>query len=41
MVFTPEGGKEQRIEVFNFKNGGGPIMGMYNTDEVQFILLYI
>ncbi|XP_076083477.1 isocitrate dehydrogenase [NADP], mitochondrial-like [Mytilus galloprovincialis] len=33
LVFTPEGGKEQRMHVFDFTNGGGPLMGMYNTDE--------
>jgi len=33
MVFTPNGGKEQRITVFDFKNGGGVGMSMYNTDE--------
>jgi len=33
MVFTPDGGKEQRITVFNFKDGGGVGMTMYNTDE--------
>ncbi|KAJ8322194.1 hypothetical protein KUTeg_000665 [Tegillarca granosa] len=33
LVFTPESGKEERHTVFTFKNGGGCIMGMYNTDE--------
>ncbi|XP_033726443.1 isocitrate dehydrogenase [NADP], mitochondrial-like isoform X2 [Pecten maximus] len=33
IVFTPEGGKEERTEVFNFQKGGGCVMGMYNTDE--------
>lgn len=32
-VFTPEGGKEQRYEVFTFKQSGGVGMAMYNTDE--------
>lgn len=34
-VFTPEGGKEQRYEVFTFKQSGGVGMAMYNTDEVR------
>lgn len=34
MVYTPKGGKEQRIPVFEFENGGGVAMTMYNTDEV-------
>lgn len=34
LVYTPENGAEQRHEVYNFKNGGGCVMGMYNTDEV-------
>jgi isocitrate dehydrogenase len=33
MVFTPTGGKEQRIKVFEFKNGGGIAQTQYNTDE--------
>merc|ERR1712179_161928 len=33
MVYTPEGGAEQRMKVFDFKNGGGVTMAMYNTDE--------
>jgi hypothetical protein len=36
VVFTPEGGQEQRTTVFEFKNGGGCSMAMYNTDEVRF-----
>ena len=32
-VLTAPGGKEQRFQVFNFKDGG-VLMGMYNTDEV-------
>ena len=35
MVYTPEGGAENRMEVFNFKDGGGVAMTMYNTDEVS------
>ncbi|KAH0566509.1 hypothetical protein GP486_000090 [Trichoglossum hirsutum] len=33
MVFTPVGGEEQRIKVYEFKNGGGIAQTMYNTDE--------
>ncbi|KAK3589199.1 hypothetical protein CHS0354_020056 [Potamilus streckersoni] len=33
LVYTPQTGKEQRFEVFNFKTGGGCGMAMYNTDE--------
>ncbi|KAK7489385.1 hypothetical protein BaRGS_00019329 [Batillaria attramentaria] len=33
LVFTPQGGKEERIQVFDFKSGGGVGMAMYNTDE--------
>lgn len=33
LVYTPEGGQPKRIEVFNFKDGGGVTMAMYNTDE--------
>ena len=33
IVFTPKAsGKEQRMEVFNFEQGGGVGIGMYNTD---------
>ena len=35
MVFTPkDGGAVERMEVFNFTDGG-VLMGMYNTDEVS------
>jgi isocitrate dehydrogenase len=34
--WTPEGGSETRTQVFQFKNGGGCGMAMYNTDEVSF-----
>lgn len=37
-IFTPENGKEQRFEVFNFKSGGGVGMAMYNTDEVCIVV---
>ncbi|TVY28407.1 Isocitrate dehydrogenase [NADP], mitochondrial [Lachnellula hyalina] len=33
MVFTPEGGKPEEIEVYQFKNGGGVAQTQYNTDE--------
>jgi isocitrate dehydrogenase len=33
MVFTPEGGKPEEIEVYQFKNGGGVAQAQYNTDE--------
>jgi isocitrate dehydrogenase len=33
MVFTPEGGKPEEIEVFQFKTGGGVAQTQYNTDE--------
>ena len=35
VVYTPEGGSPQRIPVFEFKNGGGVSLCMYNTDEVR------
>lgn len=35
LVFTPQGGKEDRTTVFEFKNSGGVGMAMYNTDEVR------
>lgn len=34
LVFTPDQGKEERLQVFEFKRGGGVGMAMYNTDEV-------
>ncbi|EPS44695.1 hypothetical protein H072_1316 [Dactylellina haptotyla CBS 200.50] len=34
MVFTPKnGGPAEKIHVFDYKNGGGVAMAMYNTDE--------
>ena len=39
MVYTPEGGAENRMEVFNFKDGGGVAMTMYNTDEVSMTII--
>jgi NADP-dependent isocitrate dehydrogenase len=36
LVYTPKGGEPKRLEVFEFKNGGGVGLAMYNTDEVLF-----
>jgi len=33
MVYVPEGGEPQEIDVFEFKNGGGVAQTQYNTDE--------
>jgi len=34
MTFTPaDGGEKKTYKVFDFKDGGGVILGMYNTDE--------
>lgn len=33
LVYTKPDGKEERTQVFDFKNGGGVTMAMYNTDE--------
>ena len=33
MVFTPEGGEPERVEVFQFKEGGGVAQTQYNTKE--------
>jgi hypothetical protein len=33
MVFTPEGGAPEEIQVYEFKNGGGVAQTQYNTDE--------
>ncbi|PHH82391.1 hypothetical protein CDD82_6156 [Ophiocordyceps australis] len=33
MVYTPQGGKPQEIEVYQFENGGGVAQAQYNTDE--------
>ena len=41
MVYTPEGGAENRMEVFNFKEGGGVSMTMYNTDEVSMTTIHV
>ena len=35
LVFTPVTGQEVRLPMFEFKKGGGVLMGMYNTDEVR------
>lgn len=39
--WTPEGGSEQKTQVFQFKNGGGCGMAMYNTDEVGCVRFHI
>ncbi|PHH85514.1 hypothetical protein CDD83_307 [Cordyceps sp. RAO-2017] len=33
MVYTPNGGQPQEVEVFQFSNGGGVAQTQYNTDE--------
>ncbi|XP_071455598.1 isocitrate dehydrogenase [NADP] cytoplasmic-like [Hetaerina americana] len=33
LVFTPDEGEPQKVEVFTFKGKGGVVMGMYNTEE--------
>ena len=33
LVYTPEGGSPTDYPVFDFKEGGGVILGMYNTDK--------
>ncbi|ROV92379.1 hypothetical protein VMCG_09135 [Cytospora schulzeri] len=33
MVYTPEGGAPEEIEVYDFKSGGGVAQTQYNTDE--------
>jgi isocitrate dehydrogenase len=33
MVFTPEGGEPEEIEVYQFKDGGGVAQTQYNTDD--------
>ena len=38
-MFTPEGGVPERMEVFNFRDGGVG-MAMYNTDEVIQLQLF-
>ena len=35
MTFEGCDGKTEQMEVFEFQNGGGVLMGMYNTDEVS------
>jgi len=32
-VFTPENGKSEEWELYEFKKGGGVVMGMYNSDQ--------
>ena len=33
LVYTPKNGEQQRMEVYDFKDGGGVGMAMYNTDQ--------
>lgn len=33
MVFTPEGGQSEIVEVYNFSQGGGVSHAQYNTTE--------
>ena len=33
LVYTPTSGEQQRHTVFDFKDGGGVTLGMYNTDQ--------
>lgn len=33
LVYTPDGGPAEEIEVFTFKDGGGVAQAQYNTDE--------
>ena len=33
LVYTSASGEQQRHEVFEFKDGGGVTLGMYNTDR--------
>lgn len=33
LVYTDASGKEETHNIFDFKNGGGVVMGMYNTDK--------
>lgn len=38
--FTPaSGGEKMTMKCFDFKDGGGTCMGMYNTDEVHTMFL--
>ena len=34
LVYTPAGGAAQRHTVFDFVDGGGVALAMYNTDKV-------
>jgi isocitrate dehydrogenase len=33
MIYTDATGKNTEYNIFDFKDGGGVIMGMYNTDK--------
>lgn len=39
LKFTPANGEPTNLEVFNFQNGGGVGLAMYNTDEVYQLFL--
>ena len=39
LTFTPaDGGNSTSISVFDFKESGGVILGMYNTDQVRLVV---
>jgi isocitrate dehydrogenase len=33
LVFTPANGNAEEWDLYEFKSGGGVVMGMYNTDQ--------
>ena len=35
LVYSPVNGDQVRMEVYDFKDGGGVGMAMYNTDKVK------
>ena len=35
LVYSPANGEQVRMEVYDFKDGGGVGMAMYNTDKVK------
>ncbi len=41
LCYTPKSGKPVKLEIFNFTNGGGVGMAMYNTDEVRWPNIFI
>ena len=40
MTYTPEQGEKMEFEVYDFANGGGVGMCMYNTDKVGFNIFF-